>query len=194
MGYAVTPIAVDLREVKSIINSRDVSVIATLKSNFDFRFNGSDWDDDEELDQETAIRQLMNGTELNPDYGHLYAYGLELLCWHFGQHLSNRYWSAMDSEWAVQVDDALKSHGMDESIFGIHNHIFYRGAPIAIPEPDDFPSIGFLLNQEMHPAFAGLKALLLETVDTETLQSISEVQQWIETCIAKNCDLVTFYY
>ena len=194
MGYGLTPIAVDLEDVKSVFGRRDESIIPILKSSFDFRFNELDWDEDAELDLETAIRDLITGVEPNPEYGHLYAYGLELICWHFGEHLSNEHWSAMQGEWADTVEAALQSLGLDQTILGIHNHIFYRGAPLPLPEPDDFPFIGFVLNREIQPALNALNSLRLDALNREVMDAVSEIQGWLQTCQSSDLDLITFYY
>ena len=46
----------------------------------------------------------LGGEPLRANYGHKYAYAVEMLCWHFGERLPDRCSSAMRGEWADAVD------------------------------------------------------------------------------------------
>lgn len=187
MSYCVQPYAVRIDDVKSLLGSNDLSLVPTLKSRFPRHFE--DAGEDDELTQEAALADLLTGNELNPDYGHLYGYALEMLCWHAGELLTNRCWSAMRSDWFETVDDAISAAGIPYSLIGT---IFFRGAPVKIPRPDDFPTIGYVLNSEIAPAIEAL-GKPLSGADGEIRKSVMEVRLWLATCRERRCDLVTFY-
>jgi hypothetical protein len=167
------PFAVELDNVTQLIGAGDDSIVSALKPQFNHRFDTLDWDDEAELTSEQALRDLLVGNELNPNYGHLYAYGFEMLCGIFGEHLPNRHWSAMKAAWIETVNDALRANGAKTDLIGI----IFRGAPITIPD-----------------TLAGLNDLSLTFLESEAGESVSELREWLESCLRKKCDLVSFYY
>lgn len=194
MSYGITPIAVQLSKVTRLLGSGDLSLLPAIRSRFAFRFEDPLWDEEAEVSLEGALQDLLLGKELHPDYGHLYAYAYELLCWHLGEHLSNECWSAMRGAWADTVDEALASAGVSKQVFGINNHLMFRGAPIQIPEPADFPFMGYLLASEVPLALKEIRSADLTSLGREVREAIEELRGWLETCQERGCDLMCFYY
>lgn len=207
MSYGVTPVAVSLEHVQSVIGmdrtpgflrrllgSPTDRLIHMIKRKFDHRFERDEVNDEDELSLENALFDLLVGGELNPDFGHKYAYALELLCDHFGERLDNSAWSAMRSDWAEHVHEAMKQFGIDEEALSLNDHLLFRGSPIPIPAPADFPSIGFLRKNEIGNATDAMDAAALSSLDEETKEPIMQIRAWLERCGELKCDLVCFYY
>lgn len=205
MSYCLTPIAVSLQKIQTVIGDQQSGgflrrllgspadrVIRTLKRKYSRRFQ-DDTEHEEDLSLEQALTDLLANGPLNPAFGHRYGYAVELLCLHFGEVLDNSAWSSMRTEWAEQVQEAMTQLGIDSEIVSV-TQLMYRGSPIAVPEPGDFPSIGFLRREEIGKAAAAIDSASLSSVDEEVQESIMQVREWLERCEELNCDLVCFYY
>ena len=131
MGYILQPTAVDLDKVNKAIGSKNKKLLNTLIEEFEDEFDQYDEliaeymededllededleDDEDEGRQAPTMRdiftQMIMGEEYNQRLGFAYAYGLEFLCRHYGEWLSNRHWSAMPSSaaWTKTVDEGL---------------------------------------------------------------------------------------
>src|SRR5262249_44341093 len=141
--------------------------------------SGDDEGGEEALTMQSALTQLVMGEEYNEEVGFMYGYALEFVCRHFGEELPNERWSAMPSgsQWARTVDRGLKAAGVPESVLRVGKHLMYRGAPIAIPEIEDFPGIGYLKLKEVKAAQKALgQAKLASVKDEEVLASLQELQ------------------
>jgi hypothetical protein len=205
MGYILTATAIDLGKVSDALGSKNRRLVSVLVKKFGDEFEqfdemAADFGDDEAgevaLTMRTALAQMVMGEEYNEELGFMYGYALELICRHFGEELLNQHWSAMPSgsEWAKTVDRGLKAAGVPESVLRVQKHLMYRGAPIAIPKVEDFPSIGYLKHKEVKAAQKALGQSKLAAVkDEEVLASIQEIQNWLQTCADSGRDLVCFY-
>jgi hypothetical protein len=205
MGYILSAIAVDLGEVSGTVASGKRQLLSALVEQFEDEFGqfdemAADCAGDEEgggaLTMRRALAQMVMGEEYDEGPGFMYGYALEFLCRHFGETLPNGEWSAMPSgtRWAEAVDRELGNAGVPESVFRVGTHLLNRGAPIAIPEIDDFPGIGYLTRGEVKAAQAALRVAKLSSImDKEVLASIKEVQRWLQTCAESGRDLVCFY-
>ena len=207
MTCGITPIAVSLEQVQTVIGTDQTPGLLRfllgsptdrlthkIKREFAHRFEQDEVDDEDEPSLEKALRDLLSGGELNPAFGHKYAYALELLCDHFGEFLDNSAWTAMRSEWADQVHEAIKQAGIDEQTLSVNDHLMYRGSPIAIPEPSDFPFIGYLRKDEIGNAAQAIDSADRSDMDEEVQESVSQIHGWLKRCEELKCDLVCFYY
>jgi hypothetical protein len=202
MGYGITPVAVDLDDVRAVVGSKDGALLEALTDEFRNglgRIDAHDDPDDEEgppLSAATVLRQIVMGEDYDRSWwlGFKYGYVFELLCLRFGEELSNSEWSAMRGRWVDVVDEALEKAGVDKGRFRVGHHIMCRGAPIDLPEPDDFPFIGYLLKHEIPQAYEALSAADLSTVDDPQVKAIAQVRDWLSHCAKTRTDLVCFYY
>jgi AcrR family transcriptional regulator len=200
MSYLLTPIAVDLARITAALGSKDQSLFDTLVERYgdDFaqidalRDDGDD-DDDEPPVPSThdALRHLIFAHPYHPAAGFKYAYALEYILKYFGDHLSNDHWFSMRSEWAETVDTALAAAGVPEQTFRVGPHLMYRGSPVPIPDPDDFPFVGYLRTPEIPAALTVLRTATLP--DPEVAQAVAEIRTWLETCVTTHRDLVCYY-
>ncbi len=205
MGYSLTAIAVDLGKVSGAVGSRNKRLVSALVKKFGDDFEqfdevaadlGDDEGDEGALTMKDALTQMVMGEEYNEEFGFMYGYALEFICRHFGEELSNEHWSAMPSgsEWATTVDRALKAACVPEKVLRVEKHLMYRGAPIAIPEIEDFPGIGYLKLKEVKAAQKALEQAKTAAVkDKGVLASLQEIQSWLQTCADSGRDLVCFY-
>ena len=89
MSYGITPIAVSLEQVQSVIGvdqtpnflrrllgSPTDRLLHTIKRKFAHRFEQDEVNDEGEPPLENALRDLLSGGELDPAFGHKYAYAL----------------------------------------------------------------------------------------------------------------------
>jgi len=205
MGYIVTAIAVELSKVSDALSSKDKQLVGALVQKFEDEFEqfdemAADVADDEEgeepLRMRDALTQMVMGQEYSENFGFIYGYALEFLCRHFGEFLPNREWSAMPSgsDWAETVDEGLNAAGVAESVLRVGMHLMNRGAPIAIPDIDDFPAIGYLRLDEIKAAKTALEeAKVTDIKDKQVLASIQELQSWMHRCAESGRDMVCFY-
>jgi hypothetical protein len=196
MSYGITPIAVRLSQVNQAFGAGDDLLSRLILERFAHRFerDRTDPDDEDEPTLKQALHEIIDGTPLRKNYGHKYAYILEMLCQHYGQFLPNQNFTAMDSDWAETVDLGLTTAGVPEEQLRLNNHLMCRGSPIRIPEPDDFPSIGYLREAEISPALGALETANFSRFDLDVQEAVKEVRGWLEVCSRAGCDLVCFYY
>lgn len=202
MSYAVTSIAVDLDAVRGAIGSKSKPFLAQLQKSFAGELEQiddmlADYFDEGEppLTTATVLQHLVMGEPHSEQegVGFAYGYGFEALCKHFGDRLGDNCWSGMRSEWFDAVQEALKQAGVTEKQFSIHR-LVSRGAPVKLPEIDDFPGIGYLTKAEVIEARAVLaKADLLKVEDGEAVQAIEQVCEWLDECAESHRDLVCTY-
>jgi hypothetical protein len=205
MGYILTAIAADLGKVSGAVGSRNKELFGDLLDMFGNGFGQfdematdyADEDDGEKpLTMREALTQMVMGEAYNKQFGFMYGYALEFICRYFGEFLPNGEWSAMPSGsgWAETVDRGLAVAGVPESVLRVGRHLMNRGSPIAIPEIQDFPGIGYLKLEEIESALRSLENAKLTAIeDNYVVTSIQEVHSWLQTCANSNCDLVCFY-
>lgn len=205
MGYILTPIAVEIDRVAGIVGSRDEALLGDLIATFGDEFGqidemAVDRAEDEERDEAPTVRsslaQMVRGEPYDEGYGFLYGYALEFVCRYFGEYLPNHQWSAMPSgsSWAETVDQGLEAAGVPAKTIGVASHLMNRGAPVEIPEIDDFPGIGYLDRHEVRAAQEALAGAALDAIqDAEVLAAIREIQDWLRTCAESDRGLICFY-
>jgi hypothetical protein len=200
MGYGIMPFSVSIARVQQAFGSRDKALADSLKQTFSHQLeqDAQDTDPDEDDDEtpltlEEALDEIIEGKGLRKTQGHKYGHALELLCWHFGTHLSNQSFCGMRWQWSDEVEEALTGAGVPTEVFSLQEHLMCRGAPVKIPAPDDFPSIGFLKRAEIGPALQAIESADFASLDLEQQEAAAEIKGWLETCIKAQTDLVCFY-
>ena len=205
MGYILTATAVDLGQVSGAFGSRNEWLVRDLVETFGREFAqfdemAADFAEDNELAEavtiEAALTQIVMGEAYNEKLGFMYGYVLEFLCRYFGDWLPNECWSGMPSpsDWARTVDRGLENAGVAASMLRVENHLMNRGPPIAIPQIDDFPGIGYLKLDEVKAAQKSLaQANLAAIKNNEVLEAIQDVQSWLRICADSGRDLICFY-
>ncbi|HVK12818.1 MAG TPA: hypothetical protein VM597_28965 [Gemmataceae bacterium] len=164
-----------------------------------------DDDDEGEPTRETttgaALVHLILGGSMDPSKGYKYGYALCHLCEHLGRVPDHDSWCSIRSRSVEAVDAVLKKAGVKPKTFSVEGHLQYRGAPVAIPAPDDFPAIGYLTRDEARTLLplldpAKIDAAIRNAPDDyqEWLETaIGELRAWLEACVKTDRDLICFY-
>ena len=201
MSYGVTPIAVDLDVVRAALGSGDHALLSAVSHELRRRIDDLDRADDADAEDEdraipaaVALRQMILGEPLSTSSvdSAKYGYMFEGVSQHFGEGLPNSEWSGMGGDWFDSVDAALGAAGVAADRFRVVGSVFYRGMPVAIPAPDDFPAVGYVLRSEMPRVLAALRGIDLP--DPEVGAAVEQIRSWLETCAGSGRDLVCFYY
>ena len=192
MGYIVTAFSVDLAELSAALGSKNqplmLDIIETFEDGFEQYDEMAANSADEEADQppltmRDALTQMVMGEKCAAEFAFLYGYAFEFLCRYFGESLPNGEWSAMPrgTLWAEKVDQALEDAGVPADMLRVGRHMMFRGTPIAIPQPEDFPSIGYLKRDEVKAAHQALgEANLAAIADRQVRASIDQVGGLVE--------------
>ncbi|MFD8249679.1 hypothetical protein [Nocardia sp. NPDC059691] len=139
----------------------------------------------------TALRELFFSEEHSGSDGAPYALALQILCARFGGALSNRYWYPISSGWFDKVGDALGGLDID---FDPHD-LAFSGSPISLPEIEDFPAVGHFTRAELEPVARAFDTADLSGIgDEEIAESVTELRDWVRTCVDDGLDLVSFHY
>lgn len=200
MGWCITPIAVDLREVKALVGCGDEELLAALLETFgdefemfaDFGFYEEEGDS--ELTPRKALSQILRGEEYDEQFAFNYGHALEFLCLYCGEFLSNRHWSAMPSRsWIDEVDRWLLAAGVPPETFCFFDHLICRGAPVAIPDTVDSMSMGYLAREQIGGVRRAFETANMSVVtDRSARESIDELHGWLKTCSEAGVDLMCF--
>jgi hypothetical protein len=166
--------------------------------------DGEDDDEDEEeptreLTTGAALAHLILGGKPDPAVGYKYGYALSMLCEHIGTVPEHDSWCTIRSAAFDAVDEVLETIGVPPAEFTTHKFLVNRGSPVAIPEPDDFPYIGYLERDEIRKLLgrldpAKVEAAIRDADEQEWLRTaIDELRSWLELCATTDRDLVCFY-
>jgi hypothetical protein len=143
-----------------------------------------------------VLRHIIFGEQYDQRAGFKYGYVLEALCEHYGKRLDDA-WAPMyqGAKWRKQVTAAFKAAGIPDTLFRSLEKMTERGAPITIPEIDDFPGIGYLKREEMAETRAALSEVNLTAMkDRDVREDLEALLRWFQTCGESQRDLVCFYY
>ena len=192
MSLLIHPYAVDLDELRHIVGSRNASYLRALREQFAEDLADLDASDDEDAEGDDrvisatdALADLIAGGPYREGWHHApkYGYVLRLLCEDRGEMRPNSW------TFAEEADRLLEAAGVPAPVLRVGDHLTYRGAPVAMPEPDDFPSIGYL---EATEARVALRALPRSAVGCEPM--LSEIRGWLDYCSNQMVGLVAFTF
>lgn len=184
MGYTTNFYAVDLGAVRAAIGSKDAALTEGLLAEFKDELARSDkWFAKKVAagapSLATAIAELVDGKPLNETAGFQYGYALELLCRHFGEQLD--------------IDDIsfISDLELDTRLNEDHR------LPITMPKPDDFPSINFLVQDDLKREIANVKPQV-KADDDEADEDMKEARESFLDALKQaqesGKDLVIFTY
>lgn len=164
----------------------------------DEEFGDEEDEDDEPLRELTAggaVADLILGRPKDPNFGYKYGYGLETMCRHLGKHVEGDAWyginyRALDLIAAVGPKDGGETLWIDV--------LLQRGAPVEMPLPFDFPTIGYASWQELEkgkPAFEAAYSAAEDNPDADwEVEALDDFLKWVDQAISQKTDLVFFYY
>lgn len=149
----------------------------------DERFRDRDEDDDRDLERRETLGAIVEILEGNPrvsHLGHVYGYAFECICDQLGRMLPNSYVGGRSS-WIERVDGNLARLGLGVRL----ERLIYRGPPIRLPEPDDYPFIGYWTGAEVTEAAGAIEGLDLSTPDSEEAGALREIRGWLDAARAE---------
>jgi hypothetical protein len=136
-------------------------------------------DDDEEKPPRCAeaVRQIINGERYDSRFGYVYGYAYEALCQAIGTE-TKQSWTgiARSSAWFPEIAKGLERLHIPLKIPDLLN----RGPLIELPEPDDFPGLGWWTADEVARAASVFNGLDMQRLDPTTAQEIRPVADAIE--------------
>jgi hypothetical protein len=135
------------------------------------------WEDDE-ISEEQAAAELIQGRVSQPRQAHQYGYGLERLC----QLLGSRLATIEGKRGMLQV---LK----------LNTPLSNERSPVALPKRDDFPVIGFLAADEVEREVERLRGLDLSYPKSAEIEEDRKTFcRCLEKASKKRIGIVAFYY
>jgi hypothetical protein len=136
-----------------------------------------------------ALRALIDGVPTSEDASTV-LYAFERLCAHFGRQLPNASFSATRLGSLERIDAALKNAGMPFSVLTL----IYGGAPVPLPQADDFPSVGCIDESSVRATAELIAKNGLSAEDPELDGALFDVSEWTEVAAARGDMLVGFSY
>jgi hypothetical protein len=193
MSYVLSGYILDIEKLKSIVGSKDASLVEAVMENSPEEFDldedeEDDWDDDddEENDEEddevslaTALRQLIMNEAKNPEEAHQYGYALREICAYCGEALDSDMWGGV--RWAA-VEDC-----------GLEDLLTKTGTPVPLPPIESFPTIGHIRRENLNGYLQAAKERLQKTEDSDIEELLEEYINWLETAADKKQDIIFFY-
>lgn len=198
MSYGLMAYAVDVPRLRALLGSRDQEAFEALNEKLDA--GSIDEMIEGQLDGEPGprasdiLRQMVFGEPYDPRLGFAYAYVFQQLCNHYGEFLDNSAWLPIPMKFIDQVGRALERAGVPTEVFTVEC-LRSDKAPIPLPPIDDFPSIGWLAEDEVGPAAEALaKADMNAISDDDERESAEALREWIQHCAEERRALVCFGY
>jgi len=133
MGYSHMFYALDVDALQKIYGSNDQELLAELLQSQADDIHGNDGFFEDEIEDgdlpntETAIRQIFEGNPQMDAEGAMYGYALKIICEHLGEMIWGGEYGVAD----------VSDHPYDSMLVK-------SGMPFELPEPSDFPMIGYL--------------------------------------------------
>lgn len=176
MSSSINVYAVSLEDLKPAAGSGDHALIdGATRSREWFLSTIDDIDDEAPIPCAQALADIVSGRVTEDAPGYLYGYALEAICGHVGRELPNICGIAGSTQWMEEVDAALKRRGVAVQL----SDLLYRGSPVPIPEPDDFPFIGYWTPDEITTALAAIRGGDRSGLDNEMAEMFREIEGWL---------------
>lgn len=198
MSYGVTLYAVDLADLRAKAAERAPRLARLRESHGGWMASLDDWfTRDIEAGAPTAERALeallaqTPPAALEKQHAFVYAYAFEILCDDAGARLANGAVYPASPLFVEEVDRALDALRI-ASAFRL-SRLAFGGAPVELPTPADFPSIGFVDAKTVARAADQLDgAHLHDSLPEPVRAAIAELHEAAAT--AEGRSLVGFYY
>lgn len=136
-----------------------------------------------------ALRQIVDGAELDPRHGAIYRYAYKLIVEHFGSFLDNNAVYPWRGEFDG-IDGALARLGVTFKL----GDFFGTALPVDLPGPDDFPLSGWVDAPAVQTVTRAFRAADTATVDPEHRDTVECIRGWFNQASAKQRGLVSFYH
>ena len=178
MSSAINVYALRLDQLTQLLGSRNASAIRTINEAHSYFLSNVDAIDDQAgMTCAQAVAELINGESSKDGPGYLYGYALEAVCAHVGRELPNICPIAGASSWIEEVDAFLESKGIPIRL----SKLVQWGSPVPIPEPDDYPSIGYWSSDEIPPSIRAFAAADLSGAENDMVETLSQLRSWLQS-------------
>jgi hypothetical protein len=193
MSYGFMVYSVDLDKFTAAFGSKDDKLRRMISGRFKGEFKSYDEDRDEgALPLRDALRQLIMGDALDPRSGSTYAYACKLVCEHFGKFMPNAPLLPIRLQFIDDVDDALREMGVFEVVS--LSKLAYRGLPLDLPPPDDFPMTGHMTSAEVRIARERLDAATYGGDHRDIAEAIDCIRDWLQAASDRGHAMVSFVH
>jgi hypothetical protein len=174
MSYVLTAYLLDLADLKSVIGSKDQSIIHDVEPFIEEAFE----DDEDDADaQRAAVRALVMGEPLDPDNAGQYTSALWDLCRVKGEELLPDAWGGI--RW-----NSVEACGLEE--------LLTKTAPVALPQNEDLPHVGHVQRGNVAQYIAAAQDQKRKA-DPNVIGLLDEYLGWLEEAKSQNKDIVFFY-
>ena len=175
MSYVLTAYLVDLPDLRSVVGSKDQSLLKAVEP-----IIAEAYEDDEEDAEamQAAARALIMGEPLDPEIAANYGWAFWQICKVKGEELLPDAWGGI--RW-----DSVEASGLEDLLTKV-------GPPIPLPPLTDIPSIGYVPRDKV-AAYIQAAEESKEKVDVNVVDLLDEYIEWLELAQSKNKDIVFFY-
>jgi hypothetical protein len=132
MSYFLTAYLVNLADLKSVIGSKDESILSDIEPIIE---ETCEDDEEEAVAQRGAVRSLVMGEPLDPDNAARYGCAFWHICRVKGEELLPDAWGGIRC-------DSVKACGLEELLTK-------TGPPVALPPNSDIPHIAYLKRDQI---------------------------------------------
>ena len=175
MSYFLTAYLVNLADLKSVIGSKDESILRDIDPIIE---ETCEDDEEEAAAQRGAVRSLIMGEPLDPGNAARYGCAFWHICRVKGEELLPDAWGGI--RW-----DSVKACGLEELLTK-------TGPPVALPPNSDIPHIAYLKRDQIAKYIEAAKKKLDES-EGAVIGLLEEYLWWLETAQSKNRDIVLIY-
>ena len=190
MGYGLMVYAVDLDVVTAACGSGDDTIRRMISGRFRRDIYSTNdqlgWSNDRGADSVfEALRHLIMGSDDMRLPGAMYGYAYKYIIEHHGRFLDNdRFMPARHSWVSEEVQPQLAAAGVALDL----DDLYFGGAPVSFPSPDDFPGFGCWRRDAIAAALPILNAA------SGLSPELQQIKAWLARAASENRDLVAFYH
>jgi hypothetical protein len=193
MSYGFMFYSVDLDKFTAACGSKDDKLRRMISGRFKGEFASYDEGRGEgALSLRDALRQVIMGEPLDPRAGSTYHYACKLICEHFGKFMPNAPLLPIALEFIDEVDDALREMGVFDAVS--LSKLAYRGLPVDLPSPDDFPMAGYMTSDEVRAAREQLDAATYGGDHGDIAEAIDCIRDLLRAASGKGHAVVSFFH
>jgi len=195
MGYGLSVYCVTREALTRVYGKNDVALlkealdaIGSKLARYDRELGAPDPDDDADISHEDALREIFAGRFTPHVRGSRYGWALEALCGFLGDWLDNGPFVPCSHQWYTDLDEVLEAHGVPLQFTDLTMR-----PVLPIPEPDDWPCIGFWDAQDFE-AIDALEACMPKVEDRQVKAAFEAASGWIRYALARPGSLIVGFH
>jgi hypothetical protein len=129
-----------------------------------------------------VVGQILRGETLPQKHGFAYGYAYEAICWVIGStlcHVENHFDHPHE-----EIDEFLETSRIPLRLRDLSE----TGSILEIPEPGDYPFMGWWTPEQIGRAIGPLRELSLDEVDETMADDARKVLAWLEEAVERGGD------